>query len=1124
MWSAQVVLSNASAVSAYFKRRAATSYDIKFCLPERDVLGAISKEATNVHSLSGLWAPESFWVPKHTADGFPVIAVTSLPAAQCWLASLEARNIKCQIALDKKALHSGLYRHVTIIPFGGMPGVKPFNGAVVDEGLVGWLAEPWALRSAHSDAYAKFVNHPLGITEDVWGKLGAYPWAELEEMLSKISVERKDVDGIVWGRLKTALLSGDNYGALNHFDALVSRNDKHKKRHYMDVCTLFTIAHRVWRDSDQGPLFAKVGLAVLYEAISAGVGYERMYLTCFWLYTTPYWQSLCKFFLAEHLFFTSVDDFRAICKEITARVTASWMFPKTNEQSIASAYFLNAEDLTGFADNQESTGAVAVEVLDFALSNFEYTFPSAEGRSFEMYLKSFKDAARSLLTPLYLKFGAKAQTYDEILETRTAWAAGGVAGRRARDVLGNQRAPPGSSKAYVMSMSRAEDFKMDWGATRNEIANKMDERGPPRCITATDMRDQTSETFVFKHFSNKYPEVGLDIGESPTQAMARHAQLVGATRGKRCYQSEGKLITAWDWMKWDHYYHNSEKVIILQVMRELTAHHVRSDARPQMLAELDDLISKHFEMVYRSQAYADEYYGKLADEVIASSGGRARRLDGEAGKTSILISMPNGQQSGRKTTLECNTLVGTSRLLVRDAELTGGRASLGNRTALYVLNRADDVAEVHATYEKGVAAVNAMLLQGHRANPKKQVAQWRSVVYLRILYAGGSMRAFPPRAVYAAATGHPDKGAGSEVSFLDKLKSASKGLDMWVRRGGFMRMAQAIYADIERFFSKTRVWTTMGDKRSFKIRTVPPAVLHAAPECGGLGILPPGVYEYDYQVKCKVEPVYRAIADGWRRKLDDKVAEGVGPGVHDLERKAREWVFENTGLVPTDRDARDYKRKWAASRVHQDGSGDSKFFTRCMTVALSIRKAHRDRTDRSWLARGTDLAVGRGLAALQGAIERTTDQPGTPYAYEYLKHVRGLPAYGMTEHLWYGYGSILLKAAKERGNAEWEKVLVLLASSSALGREFLALTHEWSLAARSAFLCGDLGPVGGWDKLIPPSWIGWLNDVVGLGLSYELEMFPRLSFDHWRLFKFRAHLTKEAAVAFVATYPELCIH
>lgn len=128
-----------------------------------------------------------------------------------------------------------------------------------------------------------------------------------------------------------------------------------------------------------------------------------------------------------------------------------------------------------------------------------------------------------------------------------------------------------------------------------------------------------------------------------------------------------------------------------------------------------------------------------------------------------------------------------------------------------------------------------MLEQGHRANPKKQVMQWGTLVYLRILYANGSMRAFPARSTYAPATGHPDKGAGSEVAYYGKLRAVSKGLDMWVRRGGFMPMARALYEDAFQFFSRTRVYlpvNTITTRRTIRVR-IDRNVIGAAPEHGG---------------------------------------------------------------------------------------------------------------------------------------------------------------------------------------------------------------------------------------------------------------------------------------------------
>lgn len=1081
--------------------------------------------ATPLPSLTQYWTDEHFWVPRHQTRGFPLLKLVDEEDVRRYAAIFSERGLMYRIARNRTELHDCIFRCVTIYCGPNLSGVIAFNPKVsVDMELVLWLCDPWPLGDTHSDAYSKFVHCPLGLTEDVWGKLGAWAWADLEDLLANSVTVSRDLDETKWLHFTRMLEAEDRGRALEAFDSIVPRGNTHKQRHYIDIISLYFVCAKVWATQGQGRLFKQIALHTLYAAFRGPAGYERIYLTSFWLWTTPYWQNLCRFFLTNGLYKYDVDEYRAICKEITARVTASWFFPLSNIQTIASAYFLNAEDLTGFADNQESTGQISYEVLEFALAEFEYTFPGSEGRDFESYLHQFKQGVESMLRPLYREFADKARSYDDLLKVRTSWGAGGVAGRRARDVLGKDKAPPGSAKAYVMTKNRASDFKMDWGITRNEVANKMDERGPPRTITATDMRDQVAETFVFQHFSNRYPRIGLDIGESPVQAMVRHCKLVGNTIGRQHYMRDGRLITAWDWMKWDHFYHNAEKVMVLQVMRELTARYIRHEVRGEMLAELDDLIGKHHQMVYRSQAYADEEYGRRVDELLAKYPGKAKRLDGREGETSILVVEPNGQQSGRKTTLEGNTIVGTARLLVRDAELLGKTAHLKHRTALYVLNRADDVAEIHATYERGVAAINKMLEQGHRANPKKQVAQWRSVVYLRILYAGGAMRAFPPRAVYAAATGHPNKGAGAETAFYDKLRSCSKGLDMWVRRGGWMRMARAIYDDVEHFFSRTRVWYDTGGKRRAHVIRIAKDVLHAAPEHGGLGILPPGEYEYDYSLKCSTIKRFSDIAKYWSDRLQHRARTAMGPGIHDLEAAASDWLGQTTGIKPSKENVRRYKQKWAQSRVHQDGDGTSRLYARWSQIARCVKRVHRDVRDTKYDFTDADEALTRGQLALDAVIRESGRRPEATDLEEWLRPVRGLPAEHMIEHLWHGYGQVIMAEARSQGLAATLDAVVKLASASQLGRDFLAISKTWSINFRADHLTGNLGPAGAWDKLIPPSWAGWVAGVVSLGIAMELAYNVSISYDVYATLKLRAHLTKLAAVTFVSNYPLLCLH
>lgn len=642
------------------------------------------------------------------------------------------------------------------------------------------------------------------------------------------------------------------------------RETQHKRRHYFDVASLYVKAAQMWEEEGCGSSFRATAKKMLFEAVKSGMGYERLYLTMFWVWTCPYWADLALYLLQSNLLYATDVQWRAIGKETTAQVARSWFFPLTTKQHIVSAYMLNTEDLVGYPDGNPDAGAVALEILDFATNEFEYTYPviGAEDRhDFASYLREYETAVESFLEPLYSSFSDKASTFEDMLATRAAWAdwvPQGVSERRAREVLGEQVVPKGSSKEYVMAKSEASVYNSDWGTTYVEAADKSDERGATRTIVATDMRDQLTGKVAFRCITNRYAEVGLDIGESPVQAMARYIHPMTATEGKDGYIAEDKALLCWNWQVWDHFVHCAERKLMLHAMRTLTERHIREPQKADMLTELDKLIAGTEALIFRSQSYADERYRAAVDEIIVASEGQARRLPRHTGKYAVYIEHPNGQQSGRSSRLEDNTITGTARLRVRDSELLGRTASLRHRTSLFVCNRADDVTEVFRRYQDAVAAVSTLLEQGHRAN-KKQVVQWRSMVYLRTLYAGGSVRAFPARSVYAAATAHPDKGEASsgDDAFYEKLRSISKGLDMWAWRGGFMRMAEVLYEDARKFFSRTRIWLPKdkraGKKQHFRRVRVPPEVLAAAPENGGLGILPPGQYNYDYTIKCSAE-------------------------------------------------------------------------------------------------------------------------------------------------------------------------------------------------------------------------------------------------------------------------------
>ncbi|KAJ5121006.1 uncharacterized protein N7515_008967 [Penicillium bovifimosum] len=394
---------------------------------------------------------------------------------------------------------------------------------------------------------------------------------------------------------------------------------RYKRRHYFDVVSLYRACLEVWTSEGHGRLFASIAKRLLFDAVSSQLDYGRIYLTMSWIWAGPYWIDIGRYVLDSGLLKLSDAQYRLACKETTAQVARSWFFPKTNTQHIA------------YPERAQGT------------------------RSFEAYLRQYSLAAESLVEPLYARYNDKAVSLDEMLRTRVAWGAGGVSGRRARELLGPDVAPAGSAKGYVLARTGADLWRKPWGTTYVETADKSDERGVTRTIAATDMRDQLSEQVAFKAITNRYPEVGLDIGESPTQAMARHLNLAVASERRDVDMHDGKVIMCWDWQAWDHLVHSAERVLVLQAMLKMSRKYLSGAILKDVETELLALVASADELVFRSQAYADERYSQVVDDIITASEGRARRLPGHAGQFAISIDKPNGQQSGRKSTLEGNT-------------------------------------------------------------------------------------------------------------------------------------------------------------------------------------------------------------------------------------------------------------------------------------------------------------------------------------------------------------------------------------------------------------------------------------------------------------------------------------
>lgn len=225
---------------------------------------------------------------------------------------------------------------------------------------------------------------------------------------------------------------------------LWNREKQFKRSHYFDIATLIVKTTEEWTAQGCGANFSKTARDLLLACYSAGMAYERMYLTLFWVLCSPYWAEIASFLLEKRMLYLSDVDWRLTCKEITFQVARTWFFPESNVQTISSAYYLNAEDLVGYADVNPNAGAISWEILEYAVDNFDYNFPSAEDQTFEAYLRQFDRRVELLLEPMYQKFADKVMTYEEALDTRVVWGASGTAVRRATELLGLDSTPAGT--------------------------------------------------------------------------------------------------------------------------------------------------------------------------------------------------------------------------------------------------------------------------------------------------------------------------------------------------------------------------------------------------------------------------------------------------------------------------------------------------------------------------------------------------------------------------------------------------------------------------------------------------------------------------------------------------------
>ena len=934
--------------------------------------------------------------------------------------------------------------------------------------------------------YAEFMASPITRTEVMWAHLAAYPWRDLESMCANgidpldantlrhvRRFVRRIFDGTEW---RAVIRLGDNH--------LWQRELVFKRRHYFDVVTLLRTLDAVYgaaglgrRGRSQRELFRRTVLAVLLELCGRGHSYERIYLTLFWLFTSEYWPTLTKVVLRMGSLRMCDADFVAIHKEVTAVVTQTWMIPFTNRQHPISSAFLNVENLIGWSDRDSLKGGVACEVLEFAVSKFHYVagirglthVPLDAGAE---YLDRFKTGLTELLLPMYRDLGMLAKTWDDLLDERMAWMSGGAVGRRARDVLGPVSAPSGCSKAYAASRTPKDLFKPSWGPMYIEVGGKGNERGAERTLLATDLRDQIAESYALHMFKNKYGRIGIDIGESPIECMTRHLS-IAAVSERDWDSTDERVLAAWDYSKWDHYVMQAERLIACDVMAELAKQYVRPTVLKEMLRELEIVRQGQESAIFRSRAYMVDDFRARADEAIRAAGGRARRVADD----SVLLLEYAGQLSGRRSTLEGNTIISRGRLAVRDSELRAHERSE------YLLNRADDVLEVYGKWVHARDAIDVMLQQGHKANPKKQVVQVRTGVYFRILYANGSMRGFPARAVYAAATGGPQVNGEFGVNMIERLRSLSSALDRLARRGSNYTICRALYSEAEGYYSDIRLELFPKEKDTggtgiFVRHPVPKAQIRAAPENGGAGILPPGEYQYDMAVR--VTPTESMHGRQWRAEIERLERKHHFIGLADLQNRAASMWSHDVGIEVPKEAWENWQRRWRASRAGQDGKL-SILRARVRAAQWQLKaRVHRD--EKASPARNcwANWLIERCMSAFQTAWKHANWTPGGDAIGSVLSTIRGPTAEGMLDKLWWGLGQDVVSQQPD--------LLPKIAQSSSLGKVFM---EEWSTLPEwiiSLHLRGKLGPAGDWAKVIPSSWSPFIHEGVAVILFRTMGM------------------------------------
>lgn len=131
------------------------------------------------------------------------------------------------------------------------------------------------------------------------------------------------------------------------------RNMTNDSRRQYNIISLLGVIMIMRQNEVEFKQFLDMAFDVLRVCIAANMNYERMYLTCFWLWTNPFWQPIGTFLLKYRLLELALPQMNTAIRIITETVCKTLMFPMTTARTIASLYFNDLIDLFSFLDDKD---------------------------------------------------------------------------------------------------------------------------------------------------------------------------------------------------------------------------------------------------------------------------------------------------------------------------------------------------------------------------------------------------------------------------------------------------------------------------------------------------------------------------------------------------------------------------------------------------------------------------------------------------------------------------------------------------------------------------------------------------------------------------------------------------